>query len=225
MVPTSILAATAQRRTRTALLNDKAYERIKEMIISLELPPASLLDESALAHELDMGLTPVRQALRRLAMENLVVILPRRGTLVADLNLSDLQKIFEMRIELEALAAQLACQRATPEQVAQMDRVLADVWPHVDQFDNQALMDVDHQLHGFIAQSAHNEFLAETLDRLYGHVRRLWNLSIDRVGGLPAAMAEHREILDAIQSGDADRAGQLMRDHVHHFQQEVIATL
>lgn len=220
-----MLAASSQRRTQPALLKDVAYSQIKEKIIALELPPASLIDEDELAKQLGVGLTPVRQALRRLAMENLVLILPRRGTLVADLNLSDLHKIFEMRIELEALAAGLAAQRATSTQLAAMEALLAKVEPLLQSNDNVQLLEIDHQLHALIAQSAHNEFLANSLDWLYGHIRRLWNLSLDRVTGLPDGVREHQEILAAIRDGDGERAGALMRAHVHRFQQEVATIL
>ena len=220
-----MLAASSQRRTQRTLLNDVAYERIKEKIILLELPPASLIDEAALAKELDVGLTPVRQALRRLAMENLVLILPRRGTLVADLNLSDLHKIFEMRLELEALAAQLATARATTIQISAMETLLEETEPLLESHDNARLLEADHRLHALIAQAAHNEFLADTLDWLYGHIRRLWNLSLDRVTGLPEGVREHREIFRAIQAGEGERAAALMRAHVNHFQQEVATIL
>src|SRR4051812_44007774 len=121
MLPTSMLAVSSRRRVEADSLNGIAYQAIKEKIIALELPPAALVDEAQLAAELGIGLTPVRQALRRLALENLVVILPRRGTLVADLNFSDLQKIFEIRSELEALAADLAAQRASRDQLIEME--------------------------------------------------------------------------------------------------------
>ena len=102
-------------------MNDLAYRAIKARIVALEMPPASVVDETALVDELGVGLTPVRQALRRLALENLVVILPRRGTLVADLNASDLSKIYEMRVELETLAARLAAERATQFKLNQLN--------------------------------------------------------------------------------------------------------
>lgn len=225
MIPTSILAASSQRRTQHTLLNDVAYARIKEKIIALELPPASLIDEGSLAQELDLGLTPVRQALRRLAMENLVLILPRRGTLVADLNLSDLHKIFEMRIELEALAAQRAAERITADQLHAMGALMTTSEPLLESNDKTQLLEVDHQLHALIAQAAHNEFLAETLDRLYSHIRRLWNLSLDRVTGLADGVREHDEILAAIRAGDGERAAALMRAHVQRFQKEVATLL
>jgi DNA-binding GntR family transcriptional regulator len=200
-------------------LNGVAYRKIKDKIIALELPPASLIDEARLAGELSVGLTPVRQALRRLALENLVVILPRRGTMVADLNFSDLQKIFEMRIELEALAAQLAAPRATPEQLTEMENLLGEAQTWIAVNDNQKLIELDRALHALIARCAHNEFLEQTLDLLYCHVLRLWHIILYQMDVLGNAMGEHRQILDALKAGNGDRAAMIMRAHVRHFQE------
>ena len=225
MLSTSILAASSQKRKQEASLSATAYRLIKEKIISLALPPAALIDESELARELGIGLTPVRQALRRLAMENLVVILPRRGTLVADLNLSDLQKIYEIRIELEGLACRLAAERATPAQIEQMTRLLQDALLLRAEGENRQLLMADHQLHMLIAQTAHNEFLEEMLERLYGHVLRLWNVSIHRVSGLQEALDEHHQILEAIRMHNGAEASQLMQQHIRRFQAEFLSTI
>ncbi|MEZ4709278.1 MAG: GntR family transcriptional regulator [Caldilineaceae bacterium] len=225
MLSTSILAASSQQRKQEASLSATAYRLIKEKIILLALPPAALIDESELARDLGIGLTPVRQALRRLAMENLVVILPRRGTLVADLNLSDLQKIYEIRVELEGLACRLAAERATPAQIEQMVRLMQDALWLRSEGDNRQLLAADHQLHMLIAQAAHNEFLEEMLERLYGHVLRLWNVSIHRVSGLQEAIDEHNQILEAIRTHNGPAAGQLMQQHIRRFQTEFLSTI
>ncbi|MFN8493054.1 MAG: GntR family transcriptional regulator [Caldilineaceae bacterium] len=218
MLPTSILGATSRRREEDDSLNNVAYRKIKEKIIALELSPAALIDEAGLAAELQIGLTPVRQALRRLALENLVVILPRRGTIVADLNFSDLQKIFEMRSELEALAAQLAAQRATPEQLAEMESVLSQAEMFIATGDNDKLIEIDRTLHSLIARYAQNEFLEQTLDWLYGHVLRLWNISLHRIDILSEAMNEHHQLLEAMRMRNGERSANLMRAHIQHFQ-------
>src|SRR5215467_9464317 len=101
---TSMLTTSHSRRASATSQSGEAYRLIKERIVTLALPPAALIDEARLMAELGLGRTPIREALQRLALENLVVILPRRGTIVADLNMSDLQKIFEIRIDLELLA-------------------------------------------------------------------------------------------------------------------------
>jgi len=221
MLPTSMLAASTKRRAQADSLGDIAYHRIKEKIISLELPPASVIDESQLVDELQVGLTPVRQALRRLSIENLVVILPRRGTIVADLNISDLHKIFELRIEIETLAAKFAAERATQQQINELDTLLEQSAMIIQNGDNAQLLHADREIHMLIAEAANNEFLAETAERLYGHVQRLWNLSIAEITGLAQGFQEHTALVEAIRQRDSEQASMLMRKHVSHFQEEI----
>jgi DNA-binding GntR family transcriptional regulator len=218
--PTSLLGA-AGRRTPDGSLGAEAYRRIRERIVSLELAPASLIDEQSLAAEVGLGLTPVRQALRRLAWENLVVIMPRRGTLVADVNPADLSALFEVRVELEGLAAELAASRATKRQLEALDDLmlrtraaLAAAPP-----DPHHLIELDREMHELLAQAAHNEVLAQSLDTHYVHVLRLWNIAIERVGELPSAIEEHIAIAQAVTDHDGASARELMRTHVSHFQE------
>lgn len=225
MFSTSILSASTKRRNEPQSLSDIAYQKLKERIVSLELPPASLLDESQLAEDLDVGLTPVRQALRKLEMKNLVIILPRRGTLVADLNLSDLQKIYEMRTELEVLAAQLAAQRATSEQVESLRILVQNSLDLRTAGNNRQLIALDREIHLLIAEASQNEFLAETVEWLYNHVQRLWNLTIEQVSDLNKVMLEHQPLCEAIAAGHAEEAAAHMRAHVQHFQEIYTKTL
>ncbi len=222
MLPTSILTAHHRRKKENGSQSAEAYARIKEKIIALELPPASPVDENQLMEKLGLGRTPIREALQRLAHENLVVIFPRRGTLVADLNLSDLQKVFELRLELEPFAARLAVERATPEQIAEMEALFADSDALLHSGDHRQLIQIDHQAHVLLAQAAHNEFLEETLDRLYNHVLRLWHISLHKVSRLREAIEEHRDIIAAVQARDGDRAAQIMRAHIEEFQSEFL---
>lgn len=225
MLPATLLTASRQRRVNHDSRSEAAYRIIKEKIVTLELPPASLLNEAELMAELGLGRTPVREALQRLALENLVIILPRRGTIVADLNMSDLQKIFEMRLELEVYTVRLAAERATPAQVAEMEALLANSDEIIRQGDYYQLMRLDHQAHQLLAQAAHNEFLAETLERLYNHSLRLWYISLHKVSRLAEAIAEHRDIVAAIKAGDGQRAAEIMRTHITDFQTQLTAAL
>lgn len=214
-LPGSLLAA--KRALSNASQSAAAYEALRERIVTLRLPPASSIDEAALQRDLGFGRTPIREALQRLSHENLVVILPRRGMLVADLNLADLHKIFELRLELEPLAASLAARRARPEQIAAIEALF-----ELPTADAHQLIDVDHRAHQLIAAAAQNEFLAESLERLYSHVLRLWFMSLDRVPRLAEAVAEHREIATAIRRRKQGLAARLMRAHVAGFQSDVL---
>ncbi len=218
MLRSTLITASRHQAGQNESLGETAYRTLKEKIVTLQLPPATLVNESALMAELEMGRTPIREAFQRLAHENLVVILPRRGILVADLNLSDLQKIFELRLELEAYAVRLAVKRALPEQIMDMEALFADADDLIRTGDNHQLILLDHQAHLLIAQAAHNAFLQETLERLYNHVLRLWYGSLHKVSRLREAIEEHRDIIAAIKAGDEERAAQIMRAHIEGFQ-------
>ena len=127
-------------------LSDKAYQLIRHKIITLELPPLSPIDEQALMEDLQLGRTPIREALQRLAAEGLVLLAPRRGMFVADIGITDLQKIFELRMMLEGFCARLAAQRATQEQLAEMAQVVQEL-AHVAAGDRRALMAIDERFH------------------------------------------------------------------------------
>jgi DNA-binding GntR family transcriptional regulator len=215
-----MLAASARRAVDADSKSAEAYRAIKDLIVSLELPPAALLDERGLAERLGVGLTPVRQALRRLEWESLVVILPRRGTLVADLNDSDLGRIYELRSVLEPQAAELAAERGTAEQRAALAGVIAAMHAELARPtpDRRVLIGLDRDLHRQIWAMAGNEMLEQTLEWLFSHVLRRWNVSIDRNESLGSVMQMHDEIADAIVAGDAQQARAAMTRHVAGFQ-------
>ena len=202
----------------------RAYELIWEKITTLELGPGSPVNEQGLAEELEMGLVPVREALQLLAHENLVIITPRHGLYVADVNVTDLQQLSEMRLSLEALAARLAAQRATSDDLVVLD-ALRQEQATVSPEDSQRLFDLDHKFHQAVAQAAQNRYLAQTLDRLFGLSRRLWVLVLPHLGYLPTAVEKHLDLVEAIKGGDADGAEQIMRLHVEEFYAQVRETL
>ena len=123
-------------------LSDKAYELIRHKIITLELPPLAPIDEQALMEDLQLGRTPIREALQRLAAEDLVLLAPRRGMFVADISITDLQKIFELRMVLEGFCARLAAERVTPEQLAKMEAAIQEL-AQVPAANGKALMAID----------------------------------------------------------------------------------
>jgi DNA-binding GntR family transcriptional regulator len=205
-------------------LSEKAYHLIKEKIITLELPPSSLINEQALMEEFDLGRTPIREALLRLAAEGLVDIVPRRGMFVANISITDLQKIFEVRVILEGFCARLAAQRITDEQIAHIEETLQDL-EQMQSGDIEALMSIDERFHELLYQAADNEFMAEALDRLYTPSLRLWHLVLDRLSHVREAIEQHRGIAEALKAGDGARAEALVQQHITQFQQEIKAAL
>lgn len=198
----------------------RAYELIWEKITTLELAPGAAISEGQLAEELRIGLVPVREAIRLLAHENLVVVTPRHGLYVAGVNLADLEQISEMRLSLESLAARLAVQRATSDDMVVLE-ALRQQQALVSAEDNRRLFDLDHKFHQAVTRAAQNKYLAQTLDHLFGLSRRLWYLALPQLGFLPSAVEQHVDLVEAIKAGNADRAEQVMRAHVQDFYNKV----
>lgn len=205
-------------------LSEKAYHLIKDQIVTLQLPPLSIIDEQALRAELKLGRTPIREALHRLAAEGLVIIAPRRGMFVADISLTDLAKIFELRMALEGFCARVASERITPEQISRMKSTLSDLG---DATKNNAktLMEMDVHFHELLYEAADNKFLDDTLKRLHALSLRLWYLVLDRIENVAEAIEQHRNIVAALEDHDGDLAEVLIREHIADFQREIKAAL
>ena len=198
----------------------RAYELIWDQITTLELAPGSPINEQQLAEDLDMSLVPVREALRLLAHENLVVITPRHGLYVADVNVPDLEQISEIRISLESLCARLAAQRATPDDLVVLES-LRQEQATIPVEDTRRLFDLDHKFHQAIARAAQNKYLADTLERYFGLSKRLWYLALPHLGYLPGNVEQHLDLVEALKASNADRAEEIMREHVQSFYNRV----
>jgi DNA-binding GntR family transcriptional regulator len=205
-------------------LSDKAYRLIRRKIITLELPPLSVIDEQVLMEDLQLGRTPIREALQRLAGEDLVFSAPHRGMFVADISITDLQKIFEVRMVLEGFCARLAARRITPEQIAQLEALVRELVQVADE-DYDTTMAIDEQFHKLFYQAAANEFLATTLCRLHALSLRLWWVVLHRVTHLREAIAVHAEIIPALKARDEEQAETLMQEHLADFQARIKAAL
>jgi DNA-binding GntR family transcriptional regulator len=194
------------------LAADRAYLAIRGLIVSLELPPGAVIDERELMQRLGLGRTPVREALRQLAQEQLVEVFPRRGMFVTGVDVRDLARISEVRSALEPEAARLAAERATDEERDE----LADLGGQIKR--GADLMALDERIHRAIHAAAHNHLLEKTLGEYYVLGLRIWMIALDRAEALEDAVEAHRDLIQAIVVGNGDRAASLMQDHVENFE-------
>jgi DNA-binding GntR family transcriptional regulator len=194
-------------------LADQAYLAIRDLIIRLELAPTEVISERELMERLGIGRTPVREALRRLAQEQLVEVFPRRAMLVSGVDVRDLARISEVREALEPEAARLAAERATAAERDELRALLAEIGT------NANLIELDERIHRAVYRAAHNELMATTLGQYYVLALRIWMIALDRAHGLEEAVEAHRDLLQAIVDGDGERAATLMRAHVDNFEQ------
>jgi DNA-binding GntR family transcriptional regulator len=202
-------------------LADQAYFRIRELIVTLGLPPGSLVSERELMEQLGVGRTPVREALRALARERLVEVYPRRGMFVSSVDVRDLAGLSEVRTTLEPQAARLAAERATDADRDQIAVLLEELDEVGDGSSERALMDLDQRIHRHLYRCTHNPFLEETLNEYYVLTLRIWFLVLDRVTRLEDAIQEHRDLLKAVLAGDGAAAEEAMRRHVSGFEDAI----
>src|ERR1700733_8080402 len=207
------------------LLADRAYHELRDRLVTLRIAPGAPIDEDLIGRELEMGRTPVPEAIKPLALENLVSVSPRRGTFASEINITDLAHISDVRAHLESHAAYRAAERITEVQRAEMQGLLEELHASRGADDLESLMELDTRVHRFIYRCAGNPFLEETLDRYYNLSLRIWYLVIDRLPHLFARVHEHQDALHAISAGDADRARDIIARHIATFEQEIRAVL
>jgi len=222
---TDISVVSEGRGSQRGLLADRAYEVLRDRLVTLRIPPGSPIDEDAIGRELKMGRTPVREAIKRLSLENLVTVFPRRGTFASEINITDLAHISDVRAQLEGHAAYRAAERITDAQRSQLAGLLVELDVRKGAEELEMLMELDATVHRFIYRCAGNPFLEETLGRYLNLSLRIWYLVIDRLPHLFARVHEHEEVLHAIESGQAERARDILAGHIATFEQEIRSVL
>jgi DNA-binding GntR family transcriptional regulator len=216
-----VSTTTGARSGAGGLLADRAYVELRDQIVTLAIPPGAPINEELLGRELQMGRTPLREAIKRLALENLISVYPRRGTFVTEINITDLAHISDVRVQLEGHAAFRAAQRLTADQRDELDALLAQV--EAPQGDR--LMELDAEVHRFVYRCAGNPYLRETLERYLNLSLRVWYLVLARLPHLFERVLEHRDLLLAIRAGEAEAAREIAAEHVATFEVEIRSVL
>jgi DNA-binding GntR family transcriptional regulator len=209
--------------TATRLVAEHAYMELRDRIVTLHLPPGTVLREDALMSELGIGRTPLREAVKRLALENLVDVQPRRGTFVSAVEAADIANITEVRAELEGYAAELAALRLDPEGHTTAEQLLHEVEKLSRPNDQDWLMRFDERIHRFTWEAARNPYLSQTLERYFTHSLRIWYMVLDRVPTLDHAVHDQTQLLEAVLDRNGPHARTIMREHVLAFQREILA--
>jgi DNA-binding GntR family transcriptional regulator len=216
-------AATTARSGAGELLADRAYVELRDQIVTLAIPPGAPINEESVGRDLQIGRTPVREAIKRLALENLVSVFPRRGTFASEINITDLAHISDVRVQLEGHAAYRAAERLTPGQREELDELLAEIAR--DAGEPAVLMELDARIHRFVYRCAGNPYLQETLERYLNLSLRIWYLVLERLPHLFDRVHEHRDLLETIRAGDAERARAIAAEHVAVFEGEIRGVL
>ena len=200
-------------------LSQQAYLQIRDKIVRLQLAPGDVIREDVLQAELGIGRTPIREALQRLARDQFVTVIPRRGMLVSPIDVMELSMLYETRAILEPYAMRLAAVRGKQEHWDAMAAALES--SRRSNVSNSDLMRIDRRCHEIVWDAANNRFLTDTLDMMYAQSDRLWHLYIADVEDMRHALEEHTEMYQALASGDGDLAAKLAEAHVRAFDEEM----
>jgi DNA-binding GntR family transcriptional regulator len=188
-----------------ASLTGKAYREIEEQIVTLRLQPGQVLSESTLANYLNIGRTPVREALQQLAREGLVTILPRRGVIVSEINVRNQLELLRVRREVERLMSRLAAERAKDE-TGLFSALAAAIEKSAEEGDGIAFMRLDRELNLALALACRNDFARRAMGLMQGLSRRFWYMHYKEVRDLPLCARLHADLAASIASRDPEAA-------------------
>lgn len=218
--------AAPREGDRAVSLADQAYAILRDRLVMLDIPPGSAMNEVQLTNELGMGRTPIRESLKRLEVDHLVVSYPRQGTFASPVDIRDLAAISEVRTILEPHAARRAAESASDDQRREMQAIARELEELAErEVDIRELIEFDLEVHRAIYRALDNPHLQETLVRLDNLATRLWWTVLHRMPTIAVHTSEHIALLDAVVAGHADRAGEIAHDHVVNFDRAVRAAL
>jgi DNA-binding GntR family transcriptional regulator len=206
-------------------LTDRAYRELEEMIVTLQLVPGTVLSEQTLSLRLKIGRTPIREALQRLARDGLVVIMPRRGIMVSEINLRLQLRLLEVRRELERLMASLAAERATADERREFAEVAEAMRAAAAKADDIAFMRLDQRFNILIATASRNEFARRSMGLMNALSRRFWYQHYQEVADLPLAAKLHAAVADAVAQKKpkvAATASDRLIDYIENFARQTL---
>ncbi len=209
-------AGSGHREGGKPTASDMAYAAIRDLILKTELKPGQALSESAMSSRLQIGRTPLRDALRLLSHDGLVVIEPRRGTMVAPLTISDLDAIFEARIAIESVIADAAIARASAQDIADIGILAEQAEANSAEQSDTSL---DEQLHRKVADISRNRFLVDFHKRLRDESLRFRFLTDSGIDTKEDQSAFFRGVKDSLAAHDREQLSNLLVAHVEEFRQ------
>lgn len=193
----------------------------------MQLAPGSAVSEAELSQRLGIGRTPIREALQRLAREHMVTILPRRGIIVAEINIKSQLRLLEVRREVERLVARSAARRATAEERARFNEIAFAFEQSARGKDEVTFIRIDREYNELSVAAAHNEFAAGAMGLMHSLSRRFWYLHYKQTADMPLTAKLHADIARAIAAGDvagAAAASDALLDSIEAFTRATVST-
>jgi DNA-binding GntR family transcriptional regulator len=200
----------------TQRIADSVFDGLREAVLDGKLAPGSKLSVPALAQQLNVSRSPVREAVARLIADGLAVDNPRRGAVVATITSADLAELYEVRSSLESVVTRLAVERTGPALADELDQILAEHRAALDSGDSQVIQQCDAAFHKLLRRASRHAYAIRLLDQIQSQVKLAMRTTMVTAGP-ERALQDHRDITAAIRLGDAELAERRARDHIHRL--------
>ncbi len=205
-------------------LRKQVYKLLREAILKGKLEPGEKITEVEVAEQLNVSRTPVREAIRMLELEEFIVIVPQRGVFVSGVkSKKEIDDIFQVRVELEGLAASLTAKNITPEQIDELNYYSNQIKKCIEDDDLKRCIKIDISFHQIIYEASENKWLQKFLDSLFEQMTRFRAQSLAQRGRMKKALNEHKELGAALSDGDSERARKLAREHIKGARKSIIS--
>ncbi len=206
-------------------LRDVVFNTLRQAIITGEFAPGERLMEIALANRLGVSRTPVREAIRKLELEGLVVMIPRKGAEVAKITEKDLRDVLEVRSSLEELAAELATERMNDEIKEKLEKALQNFKEAIESENNAAIADSDVEFHDVIFEATGNARLIQIISNLREQIYRYRLEYVKDTEYHVTLLKEHQELVKAMSAGKKEEARKIMKKHIDNQEMTVIRNI
>ena len=206
-------------------LRDVVFQTLRQAILRGELEPGERLMEIQLAERLGVSRTPIREAIRKLELEGLVLMIPRRGAIVASITEKDLKDVLEVRRTLEIMAGEIACERITPELLEQLKNTGHEFMVRKDTNDFTSLAEVDVKFHDIIYAATGNQRLISILNNLREQMYRYRLEYLKDTGSHERLNSEHYEIYEGIRNGDKETVKAAIGRHIDNQRDAILAAI
>ena len=198
-------------------LRDIVFETLRKAILDGDLKPGERVMEVQLAEKLGVSRTPVREAIRKLELEGLLEMIPRKGAYVADISIKDVLNVLEVRASLEGLAASLAAQRITEEEIKSLRKSAEEFEQMNKNNDRDGMVQKDTEFHSVLLNAARNNKLLSIVESLSDYVQRFRVVYFTEYSDAKNIMDDHRAILDAINERDVEKANRVAQEHIENI--------
>lgn len=220
-----MIASESKKNSKRAALslNEQAYATFRHALITLKYKPGEYLNTVQVMADLDMGRTPINQAIHRLASEGLLTILPRKGVIVSPLSIDDALKMIDVRLVNELLCIKLVCEKVTPADIARLKSINAQIDEASEMHDTSKMVMLDSRFHQELLIIADNKWLSDILMVIHAQAQRFWASTLSNVSHMKEVVVEHKTIIDALEKRDFDLAKSMTMDHILSYKRSLVS--